>query len=194
LHYDPSGEDGNPPPKEDFVLDIYYVIVLRIVHIFSGVFWAGGTFFLVGAITPAVRFAGPDGAKFMQHVARQGRMSRIQATAAGLTVLAGLLLYWRTSGHLNGAWITSGPGLALTIGGAAGIIAAAYASIAVGGTSSRMGRVAQAVHDSGGPPTPEQMAQLQQLGARMGTAGMITAALLVIALLGMSISQYLIGF
>jgi hypothetical protein len=79
------------------VLDTYYVILLRVVDIFSGAFWAGGTFFLVGAISPAVRFAGPDGGRGMQHVARQGRMSRVQAIAAGLTMLAGLLLYWRTS-------------------------------------------------------------------------------------------------
>jgi hypothetical protein len=176
------------------VLGTYYVILLRIVHIFSGVFWAGGTFFLVGAITPAVRFAGPDGGKFMQHVARQGRMTRMQSVAAGLTVLAGLLLYWRTSGHLNGAWITSGPGLALTIGGTAGIVAAAYGGIAVGGTATRMGRVAQELHDSGGPPSPEKLAEVQQLGARLASSGTVTAALLVIALLGMSISRYLVGF
>jgi uncharacterized membrane protein len=174
-------------------LDTIYVILLRIIHIFSGVFWAGGTFFLVGAITPAVRFAGPDGGKFMQHVARQGRVSRVQAIAAGLTVVAGLLLYWRTSGHLNGAWITSGPGLALTIGGGAGILAAVYGVVFVGGTTNRMGRLAQEIHDSGGPPAPEKMAQVQQLGAQLGSTAMTTAGLLVIALLGMATSQYLIA-
>jgi hypothetical protein len=176
------------------VLATVYVIVLRIVHIFSGVFWAGGTFFLLGVITPAVQFAGADGGKFMQHVVRQGRMSRVQGIAAGLTVVAGLLLYWRTSGHLNPAWITSGPGLALTVGGLAGLAAAAYGGAAVGGTASRMGKLAQEVHDAGGPPGQEQMAELQRLGARLGSAGQVTAGLLVIALLGMSISQYLIGF
>jgi len=172
----------------------YYVILLRIVHIFSGVFWAGGTFFLVGAITPAVRFAGPDGGKFMQHVARQGLMSRVQGAAAALTVVAGLLLYWRASGHLNGAWITSGPGLALTIGGAAGLLAALYGIVVVGGTSARMGRLAQEMHDAGGPPTPERLAEAQQLGARLGSTAIVTAGLLLIALLGMSISQYLFAF
>lgn len=171
----------------------YYVILLRIVHIFSGVFWAGGTFFLVGAITPAVRFAGPDGGKFMQHVARQGRMTRLLAAAAGLTVLAGLLLYWRASGHLNGAWITSGPGLALTIGGAAGIVASIYGVVIAGGASTRMGRIAQEIHDSGGPPSPEKLAEAQRLGGELASGAMITAGLLVITLLGMSISQYLIA-
>lgn len=174
-------------------LDTAYVILLRIVHIFSGVFWAGGTFFLVGAITPAVRFAGPDGAKFMQHLARQGRVVKLQAGAAGLTVLAGLLLYWRVSGHLNGAWITSGPGLALTIGGSAGFLAAVVGGAVVGRTTAHLGKLAQEIHDSGGPPAPEKMAEIQHLSANMGSAAMQTTVLLVIALLGMSISQYLIA-
>jgi hypothetical protein len=73
-------------------------------------------------------------------------------------------------------------------------VAAAYGGFAVGGTSARMGRVAQEVHDAGGPPSPEKMAEMHQLGAQLGSTGLVTAGLLVIALLGMSISQYLIGF
>lgn len=172
----------------------YYVIVLRIIHIFSGVFWAGGTFFLVGAITPAVRFAGPDGGRFMQHVARQGRVARMQTVAATLTVVAGLLLYWRSSGHLNGAWIASGPGLALTIGSVAGILAAVYGIVIIGGTSSAMAKLAQELHASNAPPSPEKLAEAQQLGARLGSTSMITAGLLAIALLGMSTSQYFFAF
>ena len=106
---------------------------------------------------------------------------------------AGLLLYWRVSGHLNGAWITSGPGLALTIGGVAGILAAVVGGAVVGRTTAHLGRLAQEIHDSGGPPSPENMAEMQRLSAQMGPATMQTMVLLVIALLGMSISQYLIA-
>ena len=172
----------------------YYVILLRIIHVFAGVFWAGGTFFFVSAIAPAIRLAGPDGGKFMQHLAQQGRMALSLSAAAVLSAASGLLLYWRTSGHLNGAWITSGPGLALTIGGASGLVAATYGAVFVRATSARMGQLARQIHASGGPPSPEQQAEAQQLGAQLGTGAVWTAGLLVVALLGMSMSQYLFAF
>jgi len=172
----------------------FYVILLRIIHFFAGVFWAGGTFFFVSAIGPAVRLAGPDGGKFMQHLARQGRMAVSLSVAAVLSAASGLLLYWRTSGHLNGAWITSGPGLALTIGGASGLIAATYGAVFVRATSARMGQLARQIYASGGPPSPEQQAEAQRLGAQLGTGALWTAGLLVVALLGMATSQYLFAF
>ena len=41
------------------------ILVLRFVHIFAGVFWAGGVFFMVRFLTPALTDAGPDAGKVM---------------------------------------------------------------------------------------------------------------------------------
>jgi hypothetical protein len=100
-----------------------YVIVLRILHIFGAVFWAGTTFLFTGYVGPAVMAAGPEGNRFMQALLNQTRFLRVIAAASGLTALSGLLLYWRASGGLRPAWISTGTGLGFTIGGLAGLMA-----------------------------------------------------------------------
>ncbi len=42
------------------------VILLRLVHIFSGVFWVGGSAVSLLYLFPVANALGPDGAKFMQ--------------------------------------------------------------------------------------------------------------------------------
>ena len=38
-----------------------YLIVLRLLHIVAGTFWAGTTFFMVSFMYPAISLAGPGG-------------------------------------------------------------------------------------------------------------------------------------
>ena len=104
-------------------MDIY-MIVLRILHIASAVFWAGATFFFVSFLEPAVRKSGPEGGKVMQTLAA-GRYPVALPVIVVLTVLSGLLMYWRDSGGFNLIWITSGFGLGITFGSVMGLIAAA---------------------------------------------------------------------
>ncbi len=47
------------------------VILLRIVHIFAGVFWVGGGIFMFAYIEPAVKATAPAGQKFMQYLTVQ---------------------------------------------------------------------------------------------------------------------------
>ena len=41
------------------------IIVLRIIHIFSGVFWVGFAFFNIGFLQPTVKATGAEGQKTM---------------------------------------------------------------------------------------------------------------------------------
>jgi hypothetical protein len=43
---------------------------------------------------------------------------------------------------------------------------------------------------SGGPPSPEQQAEMKSLSETVSRGGQITAVFLALALLGMSIAQY----
>jgi len=60
-----------------------YVIVLRILHIFGAVFWAGTTFLFTGYVGPAVMASGPEGNKFMQALLNQTRFLRVIADRPG---------------------------------------------------------------------------------------------------------------
>jgi hypothetical protein len=166
------------------------MIVLRLIHIFSGVFWAGAMFFIIGFLSPTVEAAGPEGGRFMQRLIRQRPLTPALATAAGLTTLSGLVMYWLLGGF-TAAWFASGRGLALTIGGIAGIIALIIGGTFQGQANTRMGRLAQEIEAGGQPPTQAQMAELQALRERVAQGSVWTTVALVVALIGMSVAQYL---
>src|SRR2546428_10007876 len=96
------------------------MILLRVIHILSGVFWAGATFFLVGFLQPVVAASGPEGGRLMQRLTSQKRFQMAMPVAAGLTILSSLALYGRVSAGVQIAWTTSwtGLGLALSSGAA----------------------------------------------------------------------------
>ena len=110
--------------------------------------------------------------------------------AAGLSVLTGLLLYWRASAGLRPEWLTTGTGIAFTIGGLAGVTAM-FVGVQVGASSSQMAELGQRIGSAGGPPSPEDAPRLAALQARLQSLGTVTAVLLIITLLGMSTAQYL---
>src|SRR5436309_9725387 len=87
------------------------MVVLRLIHILSGIFWVGTTFFLVGFLQPVIAQSGPEGGRFAQRLMSQKRFQAAMSVAAGLTILSGLVLYGRVSAGFQRAWVTSGPGL-----------------------------------------------------------------------------------
>lgn len=167
----------------------YYVIVLRIIHILGGVFWAGGAFALIGFVSPAAAQAGPAGAKFMQRLNMGTRWNMGISAAAGLAILSGLLLYWRASGGLRPEWLSTGTGITFTIGGLSAVIAMGV-GIQVGGVSRRMAELGQQIEAAGGPPSPENAAKLAAFQARLQSLGTLTAVLLVITVLAMAGARY----
>lgn len=113
-----------------------YLALLRLVHIGSGVFWAGAAVMIAAFIEPAVRASGAEGGRFMQRLVEQHRFSLFMSLASLLTAASGLLLYWPASGHLRLGWLTSGSGATLTIGTVAGLLAFAL-GFAVNGPTAR---------------------------------------------------------
>ena len=168
------------------------MIVLRILHILGGVYWAGTAFLLVTAIEPTIRDLGPEGGKFLQRLADKGKISSRSSAAAGITVLAGLLMYWRVSGEFSAAWMVSGRGLALTIGAVFGLAAFGVGFGVTGQATRKMGDLGKLMQASGKPPTPEQLAQVKQLQERISAGGRATAIFLVITIVGMASAQYLL--
>lgn len=167
-----------------------YIVVLRLFHILGGVFWAGGTFFLVGLLAPAVRTSGPEGGKVMQNLLGPGRMSIVIGFAATLTALSGILLYIPVSNGFQIGWLVTGRGLVLTLGAVAGLIAWIVGFLMVGRTGMRMSSLGEEIAAAGRPPSAEQQAELKTLQERQSTWGSITALLLALALVGMSAAEY----
>lgn len=167
-----------------------YLILLRIIHIFAGIFWVGATIINSAFLVPAVRFSGPDGQKFMQSLMVRQRFPTAIAVSAWLTILAGFLLYWRDSGGFQIRWITSPVGLGFTIGALAALASFILGASVLGPTARRFGELNAAIHSAGEPPTAEQQAEVTRLNARMNAIGRINMIFLIIALLSMATARY----
>jgi hypothetical protein len=168
----------------------WYVIILRLIHIASGTFWVGAAFAFFLFIQPSVRELGPEGQKFMGHLGAKRKLPGIILISAILTVLAGILLYIRVSDGFSPEWITSGPGIGFTVGGVAAIITVTLGLIATKPAADRMGALGQEIAGSGGPPTPDQAAEMQRLQARLLLMGRVSMVLLAIAVVTMATARY----
>ena len=166
------------------------MVILRLVHIFAGVFWAGTSFLFVSLLQPTFAATGAEGQKVMQHLTQRTRWLQALSLAAVLSVVSGVWMYIRVFGGIN---FSGGYGLGLSIGGLAGILAAITGLGIPGPATARLKALGAAIAASGGPPTPAQMSQIQALQKRLLDGARLTASLLAIALLGMATAQYL-GF
>jgi len=164
------------------------LIVLRLTHILAGIFWTGAAVLMTAFLLPTVRAMGAEGGKFIQYLLGKQRLSMYISLAAILCTLAGLALYWRVSGGLQLARMLTLSGLALTIGSAAGVLAAILGSVVTAPIATRMEALSKEIQSAGGPPKPEQMTELQRLQVRLGQAGLWGTILLVITAVGMAIA------
>ena len=80
------------------------VILLRLVHILCGVYWAGTIFFIAHFLEPVVRGAGPAGAPIMQGLQSRGYFAIMPAIAV-LTLLSGGTLLWMDSNEIGRAHV-----------------------------------------------------------------------------------------
>lgn len=167
------------------------LIVLRIIHIVTGTFWAGGSFVMTGYVEPTVRAAGDDGRRFMQRLGATSGFSRAMAVAAGSNVLAGLWLLWIVSDGYRPAFFEAGRGLALGLGMLTGIAAFVVGFALQNRSIRRMTALGQAIAASGKPPSPEQTAEMAQHNERVRLGGRIVSALLLVTVGLMAAARYL---
>jgi uncharacterized membrane protein len=168
-----------------------YMVVLRILHILAGAFWVGSAIVIFLFLQPSARELGPAATPLMMHLAQKKRLPDITLAAAGITILAGLLMYWRVSSGLDADWIGSAQGISITAGAIAAIAAVSLGASIVRPSMLAVGKIGQEVAASGAPPTPEQAARIQALQARVRGAGSTIVPLLVVAVIGMAAARYL---
>ncbi len=167
----------------------FLMISMRIIHIFAGVFWAGASFFMISFVTPSVAATGAEGQKFMQHLAFRTRFTTAMMGVAILSVLSGLFMYWKIFDFRLNA-LANGYGLMLTLGSIAGLIGFFTGYFMQNRITRKMKVLSSSISASGGPPTPEQQAEMKSLGETVSRGSQITSVFLALALLGMSVAKY----
>ena len=173
-------------------MDLYtfYLIVLRIVHIVAGALWAGSGIYYFMFVKPTVDELGPGAPQFMQAFIGKRKVPLFMNLVSTLTIVAGALLYWSTSGGLQAAWLTSGPGIGFTIGSLAGLVVYAVGFFMIRPRAERLGAIGNEIALSGAPPSPQQGAELQRLDMEMSKIERLDVSLLMISLLAMATARY----
>jgi hypothetical protein len=168
------------------------MILLRIVHIATGVIWVGSLFVVVVFVQPSAATLGPAGAPFMAELRRR-RFVDVVFIDAVFTVVAGFFLYWH-DWHLLPSfddWISSHFGAALTVGGLLAISGLAVAGSVTRPTIARLVALGRRVADSGGPPSPEVAARIGGLQRRLVIAERVSFTLVLLAVAAMASARYL---
>lgn len=165
-------------------------LILRLIHIFAGIFWVGVGFYTALVLGPATRRMGAEGAGLLRTIGEKTGTGNAIGLAGVLTTLPGIILYGIDSG-LSPAWVTTGIGTGWTIGGLAGIAAFLHGALVTSRITARIAALGREMTASGGPPTAAQAAAMGQLRAEMQRANGISLALFVIAVLGMAVARYL---
>ena len=164
------------------------LLVLRLVHIFAAIIWAGGALIMEFFIGRTINATGEAGQKFAQHLMNILRMHKFMTVAALSTVLAGSWLYWIDSNGFTSAWMKSGAGTGFTIGAVFGLIAFVFGAI-FGSSNAKLGELGAQIK---GKPTDEQLAQIQALQKRIKTVSPIHIFGMILAMIFMATARYLV--
>ena len=165
---------------------IYLIWLLRIIHIVAGVFWVGGTLIMTFFIGPTVGAIGEPGQRFVGHLMNELKFSNRMSAAAGLSILAGLILFYLDS-RAGAAWFRSGFAMGLSIGAAFALVGFIF-GIMIGRTTKAMAQLGARMQ---GNPSPDQIAEMQAIRKRQATYSTISAIALILAVTFMSIARYL---
>ena len=166
------------------------LLILRLVHVLSGIFWVGSALFTALFLLPAVGTLGPRGGEVFAALQRR-KLPTVLFTAALLTIASGLRLLWITSGGFSTAYFATAPGFGFTTAGTSAILAFLLGALVSRPAMQRAGRLGATLATVTAERRAEITAQIAVLRRRGAVAGTAVAALLVLAAAGMSVARYL---
>lgn len=165
---------------------IYVIWLLRIIHIVAGVFWVGGALIMAFFVGPTIGATGEAGQRFFGHLMNNLKFSNRLAAAAGLSILAGAILFGLDA-RAGEAWIRSNFATGLSIGAGFALVGF-VAGILIGRNMKAMAQLGAQMQ---GKPSPDQLSQMQAFQKRQATYSYINVAALVLAVIFMAIARYL---
>jgi uncharacterized membrane protein len=167
------------------------VLILRIVHILLGVFWAGSVFTVALFIQPAIAASGPEGGKVMGALVKRGILNIIPGAALG-AMLSGLWLYSFDSSGFQREWMSSRMGMALGTGAVLALVAFVVGMFVMRASTLKamaLGQSAAQLTDAAAREAA--MGQVQALRSRAALAGRTVAVLLALTVLAMAAARYM---
>jgi uncharacterized membrane protein len=165
------------------------MLVLRLLHVLTGAFWFGGVAFSVRFVMPSLGAVGPAAGPVMQQLT-QRKLTQTMMGIAIVNVITGIWMMLVLSGGDMGAWMQLNSSKMLSAGGAFAILALLVGMISNPPAAKRLGALSAAIGKRGGPPTPEEAAEMGQLRRRMYRGQVIVLSLLTLAVAAMAVARY----
>lgn len=169
-----------------------FMLVFRFLHIVAGALWVGSAFLFVGFIGPSAAEVGPSAGPLLEVAVKKKKVAKIITWLGMVTVTAGWVMWIRYALERDslGDWISSTFGLVLTIGGVVATITFFVGYFGVGRNVERLVDLGSQMAAAGGPPSPEQGAEMAALQGELKKHGQIDLVLLLIAVTLMSTARY----
>ena len=166
----------------------FVMLLLRLTHIFAGVFWVGSTLAMNFYVGPAAGATGEAGGQVMHHLMTRARFSTRMTVAGILTVLAGYSMYWLDSDGFSSAWTHSGPGIGFAVGGAAGLLGLIFRMLANRNLTT-LSRLAAEIKGRSSNEKTQKLASLQRNQSHLDR---LNTWALIIAVVFMATARYLV--
>jgi hypothetical protein len=169
---------------------LYTLLILRLLHITAGVFWAGSAIYTSFFILPAARSLGPEGGKFMRQLSMTNNIPVVMNLVSSVTVLSGLALLWIVSGGFRLSWLTTLHGLVITGGGILALSGYVVGFTINRPTIAKMSALNRQIALTG-IPTEDQKVLIQEYTSVLSSATFVIAILLMASVVAMSVVRYL---
>lgn len=171
-------------------MEVFWLLVLRLIHVVGGIVWVGGLVALAWFVVPTQRLEGADGGRFVSRMMVERHFTPFLITVALSTLLSGFALYGRAMIATAGQWGGSRPAIVYGFG-AISAVTALIVGVSMGGVSEKkMAAIGQRLSAERRPPTTEETAQLEALAARAGRGARIASILLLVTAVAMSVARY----
>jgi hypothetical protein len=167
------------------------VIVLRLIHVFCGIFWVGGLGFQAYFLMPVLANIGPAAGAVMGGL-MQRKLPTIMPVLAILTMLSGLRLLMIASVNFNGAYFSSPVGRTFSMAGGLAIVAFVLGMVMVRPAMMKMAALGPQVASAPDDATRSRLAAELAATRKRGMAGnMVVMIMLLLAVAGMATARYM---
>jgi len=168
-----------------------FYLVFRPIHIVAGALWFGSAFMFALFIGPSAAKVGPAAGPLL-HVAIKERKAAKWITRLAMTAVAAGWIMWIYHAWDAGLrnWWDLTEAKVLLLGGVLATIALIEGMYGVGRNVEAMVDLGDQLAAAGGPPSPEQGAEMQRLGQALKKHSQTDLLLLTLAVLCMATARY----
>jgi uncharacterized membrane protein len=168
------------------------VIVLRLIHILTGIIWVGGMTLMSLFIMPALAGAGPAAAGSMMSALNQKKFPIILPIIALLTIFSGLRLLMIDSANFAGGYFQSAVGRTFAIAGGLAILAFVAGVMLVRPAMMKAVALSQQLAGASDEATRSRIVSDMAAARSRGAMGnTIVLVMLLLAAAGMAVARYM---